>query len=70
MRPPFDEAEKRQELTQRIESALGTSFGPNPKFPRVSLAVLSDNDRLEKLLETMDWVIQKTQGAEAPGSHD
>ena len=48
------------ELVRRIENATGASFGSNPKFPRIQLITLGEEERLEKLLAILDWIVEQT----------
>lgn len=49
---------QKAELLQRMRS-VGFDVSPNSEFPGTSLEALSDRTKLDALLGTVEWVIQK-----------
>jgi hypothetical protein len=65
LKPPFESEEKRIELLERLNSIPGIELPRDSinRRPSISLAPLLEGERLRKLLETFDWVVQEIRAS-------
>ena len=59
--PPFDNAEKRDELFKRIENIPGlriTEAGMEG-FPKIPISSLTDKTQLQSFTDTLDWIMAR-----------
>jgi len=64
--PPFDRAEKRAELSKRIESIpnLRMRQAGMEGFPSFPIASLADEQRFAGFIETLDWIVDEIRATE------
>jgi hypothetical protein len=62
-KPPFDDEAKRRELLKRLNEIEGVNFPADAitKRPPIALQLLSDDGRLTKLLQAIDWFVDEVR---------
>ena len=63
--PPFDDEGLRREFLARLNTVDGISLPPDAigRRPGVKLAPLAADDRLQRLLDALDWAVAKIKQA-------
>ena len=63
IRPPFDQEELRLELLERLNKIPGVNLPKNSisRYPSILFSRLEDELSLDKLIEAMEWFIQKVK---------
>lgn len=58
-KPPFNSEDERKELLNKLNNGLNTSISSDAitKFPKISLSVLKEPQKLENFLNIYDWFI-------------
>jgi hypothetical protein len=61
--PPFNDEEKRREFLRRLNDAVGTAFPDDAiqRRPNISLALLTEPERLAGLLAVFDWFLAEVK---------
>jgi hypothetical protein len=61
--PPFDDASRHEELGKRWNSIPGVRDQNAPYFRNADLSALRDDAALEKLFDTIEWMVQEIKTA-------
>jgi len=61
--PPFDSEERRRELLRRVNLIEGVSLPDADSGRKISIALLSNDAELAKLLSAMDWFVDELRRA-------
>ena len=71
-RPPFSEAEKRNELAERLNAIEGVSIPETAlnRRPSFKLDILTRSDNLEKFLAAFDWMLSEIKRVENEARSD
>lgn len=64
-KPPFDAADKRLELLNKLNQIPGVNIPPDGinRRPSFSLSALAKNDGLDQFLSIYDWVVEEIQSS-------
>lgn len=54
---PFDQKAMIAELARRVNVATGRAIRAEAKYPSLRFAELEASERLQRLLEVLDWVL-------------
>lgn len=57
--PPFDDVQKRTELSRKISSVLGKGLDPGTEYPTFRLSDLKDSNMRSEFLKVLDWAYEQ-----------
>ena len=61
MAPPFDSAERKQELQARLDSIDGITVARSVGFPNIPLSALADEEVRRQFLAVQGWVLAESR---------
>src|SRR5436309_1929452 len=61
--PPFTDPQWHHELEERWKSLPGIRNSDCDSFPNINLSALTEDAALQKLFETLSWIVQQMKSA-------
>ena len=61
--PPLTDPQRHHELEERWKSLPGVRNSASASFPNITLSALTEDAALQKLFETLSWIVQQMKSA-------